>query len=394
VFGLTILDYILILVLLSYLVAGFRTGFLVSIGALAGFAAGAVAAFFAIPLVSTWAPQSGWRLTVVIAVAVVLVIIGQALGSSLGRLIRRWLHFPPLRVMDRIFGAVINVLASALVLSMLAFSLGSLGMPFITQQVAASRVISTIDAGTPAPLKAWMAQLRSTVVAGGIPRILDGSMSTVPETAPTEDINTAAVQRATRSVVRVVGTAFQCGQNQTGSGFVVAPGRVLTNAHVVAGVNQPVVNIPGGDALPARVVQFDPDHDLAVLAVDGMDTPPLPLGDPVPSGTLTAFSGYPGGGPQQTRPATVEGLSTVLVPNVYGEGKAPVRVYTLNANVEQGNSGGPLLDLDGNVIGLVFAKSTEDVPVGYALALDEFEDVAHAAGSLSVAVAAGHCTSH
>ena len=149
--GLTVLDLMLILALLSYLVYGLRNGFLVTVGGLVGFAAGAVAAFFAVPLVSGFVADSGWRLTAIVAAAVVLVVLGHGLGTMVGRQIRGAVRIRPLRAVDRLVGGAVNVVVSALVMSMLAFSVSSLGVPVVSQQLAESKVIRFIDGLTPIP---------------------------------------------------------------------------------------------------------------------------------------------------------------------------------------------------------------------------------------------------
>jgi S1-C subfamily serine protease len=390
-FGLTILDIVLILILLAYLVGGLRKGFLVTLGGIVGFVLGAIAAFLSVPFVSMWVPDPGWRLTAIIGVAVLLVILGHAMGSGIGRAIRRRLDFPPVRPVDRLLGGAANVAVAALVMSMLAFSISALGVPFVSQQIAGSKVIQTIDSLTPAPVKSLLAQARSIAVQDGIPQVIDGVAPADPVPVPDAGADTAALNEAAQSVVKIAGTAFQCGQNQTGSGFVIAPDRVMTNAHVVASVNEPVVEIPDGRVLPGRVVHFDPVHDIAVLAVEGLDVRPLPVGEELADGTLAAFQGYPAGGPFQSQPATVQGLSTVLVQNIYGADPEELEVYTLAADVEQGNSGGPLLDQDGRIAGLVFAKATDDVPVGYALSLEEIRPVIDNAMVYQETVSAGQC---
>lgn len=390
-FGFTILDLILVLVLIAYLVYGLRNGFWVSLGGLVGFVAGAVAAFFSIPLVSAWVPSSGWRLTAIIAVAIVLMILGHALGASLGRLLRGKLDFGPLRVIDRLLGGVVNVVVAAVLMSMLAFSIGTLGVPAISTQIAASKVIGTIDTVTPPQLRTWLARVRSLAVTDGIPQIMDSLRPAPAAQAPRSFPHSEALDEVRESVLKITGTAFQCGQNQTGSGFVVADDRVVTNAHVVAGVDRPVVQT-GQGALPARVVYFDQGQDLSVLAVPGLDAPALQLGTSMSHGDRAVFAGYPAGGPYQLRPATVQSHSELLVQNIYGSDPRVLDIYQLAANVEQGNSGGPLLNMKGRVVGVVFAKSTENIPVGYALTLQELRPVAQKAAALSTPVDSGRCT--
>ena len=136
--GFSLLDIILLLALLFYLIAGLRNGLVVTLGGIVGFVAGAVAAFFAIPLVTEWVPDDGWRLTAVIATIVVLVLGGHAVGAALGGSIRRWMNFPPLRFLDRLLGGAVNLAVSALVMSVLAFSVNTLGVPFLSQQITSS----------------------------------------------------------------------------------------------------------------------------------------------------------------------------------------------------------------------------------------------------------------
>ncbi|MFJ6079181.1 MarP family serine protease [Pseudarthrobacter sp. NPDC092419] len=389
--GLTVLDLVLVLVLLSYLVYGLRNGFLVTVGGIAGFAAGAVAAVVAVPLVSGFVPDPQWRLTATIAAAVVLVVMGHGLGTMAGRAIRGAVRISPLRAVDRLVGGAVNVVVSALVMSMLAFSVSSLGVPFISQQLADSKVIRFIDGLTPTPVKATLAQLRSTVIGNGIPTLIQGleNGKTVP--VPNASTDTPALNRAAASVLKIAGTAYECGQNQTGTGFVVSADRVVTNAHVVAGVSQPVVEMPDGGAYPGRVVYFDTRHDLAVLAVDGLPAQPLPLSADLPDGSPAAFAGYPHGGPFQSKPATVQDIATVLVPDIYGSDPAPEEIYRLAGDVQPGNSGGPLLTTEGQVAGVIFAKATADTAMGFAITMDDLNPVASQAPAMSSPVSSGQC---
>lgn len=386
-----ILDILLVLLLLSYTVFGFRAGLLISIGGIIGIILGAIAAFFAIPLVGSWVTNPDWRVPVILAAVLVLIVAGQTAGTAVGRVVRRGVDRTPLRIVDRVLGAAVNLVVAALVLSMLAFSIGSLGVPVLSQALASSQVIKAIDGLTPDPVKVVMAQLRSIVTNDALPRVINSLGPGVPVKIPDSGTNTAAQNRAAASVVKVTGTAYQCGQTQTGSGFVVAPGRVVTNAHVVAGVSEPVVEVSGG-AWRARIVFFDPAHDLAVLAVSGLSAPTLHLDKNLRRGDPAVFDGYPLGGPFQSKPAAVQSVSTANVPNIYGKDPRPLQLYYLAAQVQNGNSGGPLLDRAGKVVGVVFAKSADQQAIGYALTTTELAPVVAKAPSLSAAVSPGHCT--
>lgn len=391
VFGFSWLDALLILWLLWQLIYGLKVGLVASIGGLAGFVAGAFGAFFAAPFISQYAPSPGWRTTMVIGATIVLIALGHALGLKIGNAIGRGVRNDSIRAMNRILGGALNVAVGALVISILAFGVGNLGIPLVSEQLGKSQVISRIEAWTPNPVKSAVAQVRSLVLQEGIPALLNPTGPNVEVAAPNADTNTSALNTAAQSVMKISGTAFQCGQNQTGTGFVVSPGRVVTNAHVVAGVSMPVVQTQTQGALPARVVYFDPVADLAVLSVDSLNAAPLPSAGTLPGNTDAAFAGYPLGGPLQVRPATVMSSGPMLVPDITGGEKSALDVYQLAGNVQSGNSGGPLLDRDGRVVGVIFAKATTTNNIGFALTMEEAGPVIAAAPTLSNAVGAGSC---
>jgi S1-C subfamily serine protease len=389
--GSTVLDVLLILLLLGYTVHGFRAGFVLSLAGIIGIIAGALLAFFAIPLVTGWVSASTFRLPIILMVVVALIVVGQTVGSAIGRLVRRGVDKTPLRVIDRVLGAAVTLVAAALVTSMLAFGIGSLGVPVVSQAIGSSAVVSTIDTITPDPVKALEAQVRSLVAKDGLPLIAaigTGEPLPVPATGP----GTAAQQASANSVVKITGNAYQCGQNQSGSGFVSSTGRVITNAHVVAGVTQPVVVTPAGGTYTASVVYFNPNEDLAVLAVNGMPTAPLQLGPNLAQGDKAVFDGYPLGGPFLSSPAAVESVSTINTPDIYGTNPSPRQVYYLAANVQEGNSGGPVLDSNGKVAGVVFARSATTTSLGFAMTTQDLAPVVAEGPGLNAAVSSGTCT--
>ena len=391
--GVWILDVLLVIILLGYLFAGYRSGFVRSVSAFVGVAAGAVTAYFAIPLVNGWVAAPEWRVPAVVVVAIALILLGHTIGSSVGRVIRTRLKKTPLNLVDRVLGAAVNAVAAALIASLLAISVTSLGIPLFSQAIGASTVLRTITALTPDPVEAYLAELRSTVVDDGIPLITEalGGITTSPE-LPLADTGTPALTEAARSVVRITGNAFECGQNQSGSGFVVAADRVVTNAHVVAGVTRPIVEVPGEGALPGSIVYFDPVKDLAVIAVDGLPASALELSPTLAVGATAVVDGYPYGGPFTTGPASVLSVATSSVADIYGGDTAPREIYTLAADVRSGNSGGPLLTESGAVAGVIFATSAELENVGYALTMAELNPVAAQATALSAPVGSGACT--
>ncbi|POH67739.1 serine protease [Cryobacterium zongtaii] len=387
--GSVILDVILVVLLLASLGAGYRSGLIGSLSGVLGLVAGAVAAYFVVPLVPTWVPAAEWRTPASIAAALLLVIAGLTIGESIGLALRR--RTPrKLRGVDRLFGAVIGVAAAAAVMSMVAFSVGALGIPPLTSAIASSGVVRTIDSVTPDPVKSFLAQLRSTVVDDGLPLIADAFGGQSP-TLPEAQLDSAALDTAAASVLRITGNAVACGQSQSGSGFVIAPERVMTNAHVVAGVAEAVVEVPGAGALTGEIVYFDPVDDLAIIAVPGLAAAPLTLQGDLSVDSEGVSLGYPFGGPFDSDPARVMSVGSMLVADIYGQSPTARAVYTLAADVQQGESGGPLLSADGRVAGVIFAKAANTANVGYALAMSEVAPVVDQADGLSATVSSGTC---
>jgi S1-C subfamily serine protease len=388
-----VLDIVLALVLLGYLVQGYRLGLVRSIGAIVGIIAGGIAAALLSPLIGSLVPDETGKVVATVVAAIVLVLLGHAVGSGIGGVIGGVLRRSPLGPIDRILGAAAQLAVSALAISLIASLAVSLGVPFVAQPVASSVVLRGIGAVTPAPVERALAQLRSTVLSSGIPQLGislgtgGGGDTSVPAVDQTAGLRTAAA-----SVVKITGRAPACNQEQSGSGFVVAGNRVLTNAHVVSGVTSPVVLVPNGQALTGTVTFYDPKRDLAVITVKGMTASPLTVAASPGVGDEGVVAGYPYGGPFTEGGARVVQSGVVTVPDVSGSGRTARSIAAIAADVEPGNSGGPLLTPSGRVIGLVFAKSTSQSDLGYAMTPAEFDSVVDRAHSLTSAVSTGACS--
>lgn len=385
-----VLDVVLVVILLAYLFYGVRHGLSQSLFVIAGIVAGVIAAFFLAPLAASLVPFPVVRIFVTIIVAVGLVAVGHTIGVAVGTWLRRGVARSPLSGVDRVLGAVLTTIAAALVASMVSFTVAQLGVPVISQAVSGSTVLRVISALTPTPLQAWLAQVRGVVTARGIPIII-GALDPALQPIPPVDAGSAALTAAAQSVVRITGNAYACGQSQSGSGFVVASGRVVTNAHVVAGVSQPVVEAPNGETIGGQIVYFDPENDLAVIDVPGLSAPALALTATLPAGATAAIEGYPFGGPFSVGGAAVDSVGTAQVDDIYGTAKTDREIYTLAAQVREGNSGGPLLTDSGAVAGIVFATSSDSATVGYAMTMAEVGPVAAQAEGLSRPVSSGDC---
>lgn len=388
------LDILLGLMLLAYVVYGVRHGLSRAAFVIAGVIGGVLAAYFFAPIVGNWVPIPFLRLGVTILVVIGLVVAGHALGSAIGRAVRKGVEQTPLGGIDRLLGGIVTGIAAALVASMLAFSVAQLGVPLLSRAILGSTVLRVITNLTPDPVEAFLAQVRAAVMDGSLPVIQGAIGVTEPPSIPQLDTGSAALNAAAASVVRITGNAYACGQSQTGTGFVIADDRVVTNAHVLAGVSEPVIEVPDGEVLTGSVVYFDPIVDLAVIAVPGLDAATLASSPTLTGGTDAAFQGYPYGGPFASGAAQVLSISTARVLDIYSASSAPREIYTLAADVREGNSGGPLLTLDGRVAGVVFARSGDTANVGYAMTMSELEPVAAQAPSLSAPVSTGECISN
>ncbi|MGN7162043.1 MarP family serine protease [Micrococcus luteus] len=436
--GLTWPDVLLIVALAMLLVQGHRRGLWVVLGNLVGLVGGAAIAFYALPEVAEFVTAPQWRWAALIATLVLLVAAGQYVGAAIGEAIRLRVNLPALRLVDRLLGALAAGLAGALVLWLVAFSIAASGSTAVTREVNRSQVITALDTVMPDSLLAWAARSRSAVadldvlpeleLPAPVPESDDGiraapapaatpalpSAASSPSdtatsappptsaapsaatTAPASSASTAApstpaASSVSAAVVRLTGTAAQCSQVQSGSGVAVAPDRVLTNAHVVLGVDAPTVTDRARGVHEARIVHLDTVHDLAVLAVDDADLPVMPVGAELTGGASASVLGYPDGGPFASTPATVQAVGEVPLGDVLTGAASMVDVYTLAADIRHGYSGGPVVDAAGNLAGLVFARAPGSDAVGYALTADTIAPVVAAAPGMTATVPSGDC---
>ncbi|MBZ4485877.1 MarP family serine protease [Microbacterium sp. cx-55] len=387
-----VLDVVLALVLVSALVVGLRRGLLASAGALVGLVLGGLAAWWLVPVVGRLLPSDVSRAWATLAIIALLLFGGAALGAAVGGALRRGVDRIKLRGIDRALGGVANVVVVALALSLTGQAVATTGIPFVSSAVGSSVVLRTIDDLTPRPVDEALAQVRSVVIDDGLPQFgaLFDTLPVGPTAAPV-DLDDPALSASAQSVARIAGTAYSCGRSLTGTGFVIAEDRLVTNAHVVAGVDAPVVELPGRPAREGRVVYFDATADLAVIAVDALDASPIGLAPNLAIGGAGVVQGYPYGGPFTMGTASVRSVGTVLVPDIYGQGDNPRETYALTAIVRPGNSGGPVLDAAGKVAGVVFARADDGSDIGYAMTTTPLAPVVAAAPGLSDAVATGAC---
>lgn len=393
-----VIDWLLIGATVVLAWSGWRQGLVAGVAAFAGFILGGIAGVAAVPWVVDSVGLGGVARTITVASGVlVCALVGQSLASYAGRRVRALITWEPARIADSVAGSGFQVLALVIVTWIIASTLTVLPATSLTSSVRQSAVLAEIDRIVPDTARDAMRGLRDAVGESGLPRAFAGIAEILgPEVAPPDPalLRNPAVRRAWNSLVRVSGSADSCGTEVTGSGFVYSPERVLTNAHVVAGVDQPVVQVRGdGPALPARVVAFDPRIDLAVLLVPGLTGQGLAFAaSPAESGDAAVVAGFPGGGSLTAGAARIRAEISARGEDVYGRSGVTREVYSFRGEVRPGNSGGPLLSPSGRVYGVVFASALNDPSTGYAITADQASDLAAEGIAGRIAVDTGPCS--
>ena len=395
--GSVVLDIALIVLLVAYGYSGYRQGLIQSVFSLVGFFGFALVAIWLLPeMLAHWdsvAKDSRTRVLALIIGVVAFGWLGQWLGSMVGSSIRRRIGSTSFRRMDQILGAIVVTLAASLIVWFIGGTLRSAGNPSLAKAMSESRVLRVVNAVVPEETGQLFASFRGFLSSQGFPQVF-GGLSPEPIT-PVQDPDPTvaqlpAIRQAGRSIVKVTTQAAKCQRGQEGTGWVLSPGKVVTNAHVVAGADE--VHVEGGDQeLRGRVVIFDPQRDLAVISVPGLALRPLQLGGELKRGQSAAVPGFPLDGPYRVSSARVRAMLDARGFDIYGQDRVVREIYSLATIVQPGNSGGPLLDTNGRVSGVVFAKSLEDDSTGYALTLNEAKPVLDRAASANNEVSTGAC---
>ena len=394
-FAPNVLDAVLVLLLVFAVVRGWRQGSVSQVAAFGGFVLGLLLGLWAAPRVAgllVGGPGPSMAL-VALGTLVVAVLVGQGIGLGLGRRLRHGAARLGVERADRVVGAGIGAVALALVVWLLSSVLVHGPIPALAQQIRGSQLVQAFDAVLPAP-PALVGRISAYVDDQGFPQVFTtpgrGGITQTPGPVITDPSVRAAAAAARPSTVqiRVAGCGGTIG---AGSGFVVRPGFVVTNAHVVAGFDWLAVRDQRGE-YPATAIQVDPGLDIAVLAVPDLQAPALPWADaPVVRGTEGASLGFPLGQPQLVvRPATVRARLEAVGRDIYGQGTVRGEILAISAQVEHGDSGGPFVTSDGRVGGVVFGGDTGD-DTGYALTVDEVRPVVEEALARNQEVGVGAC---
>jgi S1-C subfamily serine protease len=376
-----VLDVALLLAVALFAVSGFHRGLVAGIVSLAGFVGGAALGVWLLPfVVDPLAPETMGSTLVALLVVLLPAAAGQALAWPLAERLHEALSVTPARWADGVGGALLNAMAVLIVAWIAASSLAPTPSPGLNRAIQESSVLGGVQDRMPDQAPTWFSRASDALNDAGFPQVYN-PFENIPATevpAPSGDsVTPAAVNAAQRSTVKVEATSAFSGQ--AGSGFVFADERVLTNAHVVDGAGAVSVQIGGvGEWLDAEVTHFDPEADVAVLAVPGLEAPVLTLTDgeeEAQSGDPAVVAGYPEDGGLDLQAATVADRSEARGQDIHGDSVVTRDIYTIRSFVRPGNSGGPLLTTSGEVYGMVFARSVSDSETGYVLTADQLRAV-------------------
>ncbi|GHG13651.1 hypothetical protein GCM10018791_29460 [Streptomyces zaomyceticus] len=378
-----VLDILLLLAAVWFAIIGYRQGFVVGILSVVGFLGGGLVAVLLLPILWDQLTDNSEVSTTATVVFVMVVIVcasvGQAFTTHLGNKLRRHITWSPARALDATGGALVNVVAMLLVAWLIGSALAGTTLPTLGKEVRTSKVLLGVSQVMPDQTSTWFANFSSTLARSGFPQVFSPfANEPITEVQPPDPAlaGSPVAARAQRSIVKVVGTAQSCGKVLEGTGFVFGDRRVMTNAHVVGGVDEPTVQIGGeGKLYDAKVVLYDWQRDIAVLDVPNLKATPLAFTEEdARSGDGAIVAGFPENGSYDVRSARVRGRINAKGPDIYHRDEVRRDVYSLYTTVRQGNSGGPLLTEDGEVYGVIFARSLDDANTGYALTVDEIRE--------------------
>ena len=392
------LDLILLVVVAAFATSGYRQGFIVGILSFFGFVGGALLGAEFGPSISRALVGGQTQQTVIAMVLLVsFAVIGQFVASSIGAAMRSTVTWRSATVLDSVGGALVSVVSFLLIAWVVGSVLNGSPFPVVDGQVNNSLVLQTVDRFVPSPARTMFSDFRRLLATNstysevfskiGAERIFD-----IPAPDPSV-LDSRGYLAARASVVRVQGVAPSCSLSIEGSGFVISPDHVLTNAHVVAGVTErQTVTTASGRQRSATVVLYDPQVDIAVLYVPGLNLPALQFASQASPADNAVVAGYPLDSPDlQAAPARIGGIQNVQGLNIYQDSTVTRQIYEIRAVVKSGNSGGPLLSPSGTVDGVVFAAAIGVQDTGFALTAAEVSADANAGANDTLPVSTMGC---
>jgi S1-C subfamily serine protease len=386
----TLVDLVILIAVVFAISTGYRRGFWLALAQYAGLVLGVViGATLAPVLLDAINLSDSLRSLGAVLILIVLGAVGSSVGYWVGEPIRlRLLAHAQSGRIDSVAGAIFSALAVLSVSWFLGLSLARVPSPQLSSAIQRSAVLRALDGIAPRP-PGFLSRVEGIIAGVNFAPVFSGfePPAPSPEPLPTS-VDTPGVRTAQSETLKIQG--YGCGGIVFGSGYPVGPGMVLTNAHVVAGTQGTTVRNPLGRSLSARVVLFDPERDVAILYVPRLALAPLPEAG-AGQGTQGAAIGYPGGGAEEVHAAVVNGEVRAAGRDIYGQREVVRNIWIIQAQVVPGNSGGPLVDLNGNVIGVIFAASTSSPGTAYALTDTEVQADIDQAQGRTTSVNVGQC---
>lgn len=385
------LDWVLILLALLYALSGYWQGLIAGAFATLGLLFGGVIGVWVAPLILGSVSPSIWVSLTAVVLVLFVALVGQAAFQMIGVRARNAIRWQPIRALDAVGGSILSALAVLVVAWALGVAVSGTDIPGLSAMVRNSHVLGEVNSLMPQSAQQTLRAF-DRVVGTQFPRYLEpfAQEDIVSAGPPPPGIGrNAAVQQAGASVFRVLSNN-SCGQGIEGTAFLYAPGHLMTNAHVVAGVRDPNVKVDG-QYVSARVVYYNPDLDIAVLSVPNLRGPSLHFDRNGTPGEPAAVLGFPENGPYNVQPARIRADQRLRSPDIYGNGNVIRQVFSVRGRIRPGNSGGPLVSAQGNVLGVVFAASVSDSQTGYALTADQVSGAAAQGLTSSQTVGTGGC---
>ena len=387
-----VLDWVLVAVAAVYALSGYWQGFVTGAFATVGLLLGGVLGVWLAPMALGNASPSIWVSLGAVLIVILCASLGQASLQWAGARIRDRITWQPVRALDAVGGAALSAVAVLLVAWVLGVAVSGSRIAGVTPAVRSSAVLAKVDEVLPAGADRALNAFNNVVGTTFFPRYMEPfapeRIVDVPQGDP-KVLDDPDVVAARASTLKVTGEN-DCGRGIEGTGFLYGPNRLMTNAHVVAGVDEPEVEVDG-ETVDATVVHYDPDLDVAVLALDARGVPHLSFAGEASKGQRIAVLGYPQDGPYDVRSGRVRSTQPLRSPDIYGRGTVIRDVLSLRALVRPGNSGGPVIDTDGKVLGVVFAASVTDEETGYALTAAQVAESAALGATTTRAVDTGDC---
>jgi S1-C subfamily serine protease len=387
-----LLDLVIILLVVLAIINGYRRGAALQITAYLGLLLGLLIGALIAPPVAGLARSPFGEAALALITLIAMAAIGDAIGWFVGAKVWAVTHRTVLGTVDSVAGSFVAIVAVLLTVWFIGSNLSQGPYQTLSNQIQGSRIIRGLDDALPQP-PTLLSEVKNFLNKFGFPQVFAGlpPEPAGPVKSPTSGQTAAAAKQALASTVRIEGQA--CGEIQEGSGFVAASNYVITNAHVVAGVRSPVVQAQNGGSQPGTVVLYDPRMDIAILRIGHAPGPVLSIdATDVARGADGAVLGYPGGGPLKYGPGAVRRDLEAVGRDIYGRSVVTRDVYELQAIVRPGNSGGPFVLVSGTVAGVVFAASTADPNVGYALTTPQILPLLHQAEGRTHPVSNEGCT--